>query len=78
MVPYKSDWKPVKVRHVETKHRRIVTLIPVPESEPMFTALESYEPRSMATQVPVVWGRAEGFQVYDAYGNCWIDFTSGM
>lgn len=78
MVPYKSDWKPVKVPHVETKHRRIVTLIPVPESEPMFTALESYEPRSMATQVPVVWGRAEGFQVYDAYGNCWIDFTSGI
>jgi 4-aminobutyrate aminotransferase-like enzyme len=27
---------------------------------------------------PVVWNRAEGFQVFDASGNCWIDFTSGI
>lgn len=32
----------------------------------------------MGTQFPVVWDRAEGFQVYDPYGNCWIDFTSGI
>src|SRR5208283_4566363 len=27
-------------------------------------------------QLPVIWDRAEDFQVYDPYGNCWIDFTS--
>ena len=32
----------------------------------------------MGTQFPVVWDRAEGFQGYDPYGNCWIDFTSGI
>jgi 4-aminobutyrate aminotransferase-like enzyme len=32
----------------------------------------------MRGQPPVVWNRAEGFQVYDAWGNCWIDWTSGV
>ena len=26
--------------------------------------------------MPIVWDRAEGFQVYDKWGNTWIDFTS--
>jgi len=30
----------------------------------------------MHGQLPVVWDRAEDFQVFDKYGNCWIDFTS--
>lgn len=30
----------------------------------------------MHGQLPVVWDRAEDFQVWDKYGNCWIDFTS--
>jgi 4-aminobutyrate aminotransferase-like enzyme len=32
----------------------------------------------MRGQPPLVWDRAEGFQVYDAYGNCWIDWSSGV
>ena len=32
----------------------------------------------MRGQPPIVWDRAEGFQVYDAYGNCWIDWSSGV
>lgn len=32
----------------------------------------------MRGQPPVVWDHAEGFQVYDAYGNCWIDWSSGV
>jgi 4-aminobutyrate aminotransferase/diaminobutyrate-pyruvate transaminase/4-aminobutyrate aminotransferase/(S)-3-amino-2-methylpropionate transaminase len=32
----------------------------------------------MRGQPPVVWNRAEGFQVWDAYGNCWIDWSSGV
>jgi 4-aminobutyrate aminotransferase/diaminobutyrate-pyruvate transaminase/4-aminobutyrate aminotransferase/(S)-3-amino-2-methylpropionate transaminase len=26
----------------------------------------------------VVWDKADGFQVYDAFGNCWIDWSSGV
>ena len=32
----------------------------------------------MQGQPPVVWDRAEGFQVWDPYGNCWIDWSSGV
>jgi len=32
----------------------------------------------MSGQPPIVWDKASGFQVYDAAGNCWIDFSSGV
>jgi 4-aminobutyrate aminotransferase-like enzyme len=32
----------------------------------------------MRGQPPVVWDHAEGFQVWDAWGNCWIDWSSGV
>ena len=32
----------------------------------------------MRGQPPVVWDRAEGFQVFDAHGNKWIDWSSGV
>jgi 4-aminobutyrate aminotransferase / (S)-3-amino-2-methylpropionate transaminase / 5-aminovalerate transaminase len=32
----------------------------------------------MRGQPPVIWHRAEGFQVWDPYGNCWIDWSSGV
>ena len=38
----------------------------------------SGEPVAMRGQPPIVWDHAEGFQVYDAYGNCWIDWSSGV
>ncbi len=63
---------------VDTPHRRIITPVPVPETESLLAELEQCEPRSMGGQPPVVWDRAEGFQVWDAYGNCWIDFSSGV
>jgi 4-aminobutyrate aminotransferase / (S)-3-amino-2-methylpropionate transaminase / 5-aminovalerate transaminase len=69
---------PKNVAHVETRYRRIVTPIPAPESIPFFEKLYQYEPRAMRGQPPVVWNRAEGFQVYDAWGNQWIDWTSGV
>jgi len=65
-----------KVPFVQTKHRTIRTKIPVPESLVVFKDLEEYEARSMHGQLPIVWDKAEDFQVFDKYGNCWIDFTS--
>ena len=59
---------PKRVPRVETPFRRIVTDFPVPESVPILEKLYAYEPVAMRGQPPVVWDRAEGFQVYDALG----------
>ena len=32
----------------------------------------------MMGQPPIVWDKAEGFQVYDKWGNKWIDWSSGV
>lgn len=55
-----------------------MTDLPVPESLPILEKLYQYEPRAMRGQPPIVWDRAEGFQVYDAWGNRWIDWSSGV
>jgi 4-aminobutyrate aminotransferase/diaminobutyrate-pyruvate transaminase/4-aminobutyrate aminotransferase/(S)-3-amino-2-methylpropionate transaminase len=72
------DLTPKRVSRVETAFRRIVTELPVPESLPILEKLQRYEPLAMQGQPPIVWDHAEGFQVYDAYGNCWIDWSSGV
>jgi 4-aminobutyrate aminotransferase / (S)-3-amino-2-methylpropionate transaminase / 5-aminovalerate transaminase len=51
-------------------------MIPVPESISLLKKMYSYESHSMHGQLPIIWDRAEDFQVYDPYGNVWIDFTS--
>jgi 4-aminobutyrate aminotransferase / (S)-3-amino-2-methylpropionate transaminase / 5-aminovalerate transaminase len=72
------EWTPKRVPHVETRYRRIATELPAPESIPVLERLYRYEPVAMRGQPPIVWERAEGFQVYDAYGNRWIDWSSGV
>ncbi len=69
---------PRDVPAVKTKYRTITTKIPVPESMPVLEKLRQYEPISMSGQPTVVWDRAEGINVYDAYGNKWLDFSSGV
>ncbi|HRT97399.1 MAG TPA: aminotransferase class III-fold pyridoxal phosphate-dependent enzyme, partial [Planctomycetota bacterium] len=70
--------EPNAVPRVETRYRRIVTPIPVPESLPTLRTLLDCEPVSMQGQPPVVWDRAEGFQVFDRWGNVWLDWSSGV
>jgi 4-aminobutyrate aminotransferase / (S)-3-amino-2-methylpropionate transaminase / 5-aminovalerate transaminase len=72
------DLTPRRVPRVETRYRRIVTDIPAPESVPILERLHRYEPLAMRGQPPIVWDHAEGFQVWDAWGNCWIDWSSGV
>ena len=67
---------PMSVPHVETKHRRIVTRIPVPESIPILERIARYESANVMDQLPVLWDHAEGHRILDRWGNCWIDFTS--
>ena len=74
----KYNLTPVDVAKVHTKYRRIKTKLPVPESLPIFHSLMSTEPVSMMGQPPVVWDKAEGFNVYDRWGNKWIDWSSGV
>ncbi|HUT34853.1 MAG TPA: aspartate aminotransferase family protein [Planctomycetota bacterium] len=70
--------EPRDVPRINTSFRRIVTKIPVPESIPILRTLQECEPISMQGQPPVVWDRAEGFQVYDRWGNMWLDWSSGV
>ena len=72
------ELEPREVPTVETKNRRIVTQIPVPQSIPVLEALRRYEPKSMSGQPPIVWDRAERSHVYDRWGNMWLDFSCGV
>ena len=62
---------------LKTRYRSLQGPIPSTESLPLLDATDHYFPRVNCYQPPVVWKRAEGFQVYDHSDNCWIDFSSG-
>ena len=70
--------KPVQVQTIATEHRTITTPIPHPDSLPLLEQLRRSEPVCMEGQPPIVWDRAYGATIHDAYGNRWIDFTSGV
>lgn len=74
----KYNLEPVEVPKVSTKYRKIKTKLPVPESLSIFRFLAESEPESMMGQPPVVWDKASGFQVYDKWGNKWLDWSSGV
>ena len=74
---YHFNITPVKVPKIDTKYRKIVTAIPPESSIPILNELRTYEPASMNLELPVVWDRAEDFQIFDESGNCWIDFCAG-
>ena len=63
---------PQPVPPVQTKHRRIVSALPHPDSLPTLEKLRSIEPVSMRGMPPIVWDRAENFYVWDKYGNQWL------
>jgi 4-aminobutyrate aminotransferase / (S)-3-amino-2-methylpropionate transaminase / 5-aminovalerate transaminase len=72
------SYTPKPVPQVETKYRRIVTDLPAPATIPVLETLLKYELRAMQGQPPILWDHAEGFQVWDGAGNCWIDWSSGV
>jgi 4-aminobutyrate aminotransferase/(S)-3-amino-2-methylpropionate transaminase len=73
-----TDLASVETQPVNTRFRRIVTAIPAPESLPEIERLRRLEPESMAGMPPILWDCAEGYLVRDAYGNQWIDLSSGI
>jgi 4-aminobutyrate aminotransferase-like enzyme len=76
MAGYEFSRSPRKVPLVSTKHRTIQTAIPAPGTEQILAELDRYESRSMHGQFPLIWDRAQDFNVFDIAGNRWIDFTS--
>ena len=76
MSSYKFSRMPINVPKVHTKNRFINTPIPAPGTEESLRLLEQYESRSMQGQIPIIWDKAEDFNIYDKHGNKWIDFTS--
>ncbi len=74
----KYNLQPVDVPKVSTKYRTISTKLPVPESLSIFESLSESEPISMMGQPPIIWDKAIGFQVFDKWGNKWLDWSSGV
>ena len=63
---------------VDTPHRRVRTPIPVPESLPLLKQLRQMEPRSMGGQPPIIWHHGRGANIFDPYGNMFLDFSAGV
>jgi 4-aminobutyrate aminotransferase/(S)-3-amino-2-methylpropionate transaminase len=72
------DITPQTVPQVHTSHRRIQTQIPHPDTVPILESLRRNEPLSMRGMPPIVWDKAEGIYVFDAHGNQWLDWSSGV
>ncbi|MHC4632980.1 MAG: aspartate aminotransferase family protein [Planctomycetota bacterium] len=67
-----------EVKPVSTKFRKLSGPVPNSATIKQIEKLREAEPLSMRGQPPVIWDRAEGVNVYDAYGNMWLDFSSGV
>lgn len=76
MSGYSFSFQPQIVDKIKTKNRIIKTSIPCPGTKEIFERLSQVESRSMHGQLPIVWEKAKDFNIYDKFGNCWIDFTS--
>lgn len=68
----------VEVEPISTKYRKLSGAIPNDKTIKEIEKLREAESFSMRGQPPVIWDRAEGVNVYDAYGNMWLDFSSGV
>jgi len=69
---------PVEVTPIATKHRKLSGLIPNEQTVKKLKKLREVESFSMRGQPPIIWDHAQGINVYDAYGNMWLDFSSGV
>ncbi len=78
METFQFNLTPRSVREVQTKHRCIKTKIPVPQSLELLEKIKKYESSNVMDQLPVIWDHAKDYQVFDSWGNAWIDFTSSI
>lgn len=78
MAKFSFNLVPREVSIVDTDHRTIKTKIPVPESLSLLEEIKLYESSNALEQLPVVWDHAKNHQIFDEWGNAWIDFTSSI
>ena len=78
MAQFSFNLKPRLVKKIHTKHRRIKTKIPSPQSLKVITKIKKFESTNAIQQLPVIWEKAKNHQIFDPYGNRWIDFTSSI
>ncbi len=64
------------MKKIYTKNRVIISHIPHRDSVKLLKELACIEPKSMSHFSPVIWHKAEGINVWDGYGNKFLDFTS--
>lgn len=69
---------PQEVSPVSTQYRTLSGKLPDEQTVREIQKLRQAEPQSMRGQPPVIWDRAEGVSVFDARGNKWLDFSSGV
>ena len=65
-----------KVKKINTKYRKIKTRIPHKNDIKVFKSIMNKETSSIINQLPIVWDRAKNYNIYDRWGNKWIDLTS--
>ncbi len=63
---------------ISTRFRHICTEIPNERDKDIIETITLLESKQANKELPVVWDRADGFQVFDRWGNCWIDMTSSI
>ncbi len=78
MAKFKFNLIPRKVKKIFTKNRRIVTKIPNEKSLKIIKEIKKLESSNAIEQLPVIWHKAKNYNIFDPYGNKWIDFTSSI
>jgi len=73
---YFFERMPIAGVDISTNHRKIIKGSRLGGDSRTVEVLERFESRSMHGQIPLVWSRAHDYNVYDEFGNKWIDFTS--
>ena len=76
MSQFKFNMEPRIVDNISTENRTIKTKIPAPESLDLLNKIKQYESANAVEQLPVIWDSAKNHQIFDQWGNVWIDFTS--
>ena len=70
---HRFNLEPIAVPRVETRHRRIVTKFPAPGTREVMEGIAARESLNVLNQMPVIWERAKGHQIFDPWGNAFID-----
>jgi len=68
----KLPWSKKKIK---TENIYINSALPAKGTDKFFKDLSNLESRSMHGQLPIVWKKAENFNIYDIKNNKFIDFT---